>query len=566
MSFLPTIFDHLEHKPQLAKLSEIHLTTPRGTDGTGMLELIARARASIRAAGVSPGDRVATLAPNSVRWVAADLAALAEGGVVVPMFDRSGVEEIGKILRSSTPKLVIVGSKEHQQTVEAAWPERGDATVVTHQELFAAEPITERALHEAQPSDVMLVIYTSGTSGEPKGVRLTKANLDFMIEQTKLRLAEVAPPGPEADRIFHFLPFCFAASRLMLWTQLARPNPMMLSTDVNKLQAELATAKPNFFLTVPMVLERLRSGIEDNIAKQGNVVRRLYARAVKAHQATVNGKATVVDHGVLALAKRLIFKQILARIGPNLDFVIAGSAPLAEDTQRWMQMLGVPVYQVYGLTETTGIVSIDKPNRVTPGRVGFPIDGLETRITEEGELQVRGPNIFDGYWNNPKATAEAMDGEWFRTGDQVEIQDGSLKVIGRLKNLIIPESGHNVAPEPLEEELARGCPSAKQCVLVGHGKPFLVLIATGSPNQDEVDQAIAAFNERQPYYKKVKQSILVEEELSAENGLLTANLKLRRRNIEAHFQNAIDAVYQAYYAEKKRKDAATPAKGQKGEA
>jgi len=556
VSFLKTIFDNFREQPNLAKVVEIHLTTPRGTDGRGMLDLIARARGFLASTGVEPGDRVASLAPNSVRWIAADLATLAEGAITVPMFDRAAPAELSSVLASAQPKVVVVATRELREVVLAAWSGRGEGVVATHDELFGHVPTQRADVHDWQPNETVAIIYTSGTSGEPKGVMLSAANLNFMIPRTLERLQRVVRPKSEPDRIFHFLPLCFAASRLMLWTQLSRPNPVMLSTDLTKMQAEFATAKPHYFLTVPMVLERIRTGTVEQIGKQGKVAPWLYERALSAHRAVRAGRGRFVDRATLAVAEMLLFRKVREKIGPNLEFVISGSAPLAEETQRWFQMLGIPIYQAYGLTETTGIVSLDEPLRVEAGRVGFPIEDVKTRVNPEGELLVAGPNVFQGYWRNAEATAAAMDGEWFRTGDQVDIKDGNLQIVGRLKNLLVPESGHNVAPEPLEEQFGGLCPSAKQCVIVGHGRPFLTVIATGNPSQAEVDLAIETFNEDQPYYKKIKGSIIVAEPLSPESGLLTANLKLRRAQIERHFKTQIDSVYEVYFARKKQRDVA----------
>lgn len=553
MNFLEKIFHNLRDSPALAKIVEIHLTTPRGTDGHGILELVGRARGWLHEHGVHAGDRVASLAPNSVRWVAADLATLAEGAIAVPLFDRSTPDELGKILRSAEPVVVMVATAAQKFVVESAWPERGESKIVTHDELFAHE-VREAALFDPEPSHPIAVIYTSGTSGEPKGVVLSRRNLDFMIPEIVERLATVAVARPQPDRVFHFLPFCFAASRLMLWTQLSRPNPVMLSTDLAKMQAEFSSARPNYFLTVPMVLERIRGGAIDQIRKRGGFAAALYERGVAAHRALAAGTGTWKDRLTSAIAQKLLFAKVKQKVGPELDFVISGSAPLSEETQRWFELLGVPVYQAYGLTETTGIVSLDDPARFLPGRVGHPISGVETRVTEEGELLVRGPNLFEGYWNNPEATDAALQDGWFRTGDQVEIVDGNLKIVGRIKNLIIPESGHNVAPEPLEEQFLALCPGASQCVLVGHGRPFLAIIVTGPVPPEDIEKAIERFNEGQPYYKKIKASIPSPELLTPDSGMLTANLKLRRREIERHFAAKIDAVYAAYFAEKGARD------------
>ncbi|MEM6292861.1 MAG: AMP-binding protein [Myxococcota bacterium] len=552
MSFLTTIFDNLRTKPERTKLIEVHATTLRGTDGTGMLDLIARARGALNETALRPGDRVAILAPNSVRWVCADLAAISAGGIIVPLYDRQEPRELAVMLRSARPTVLMAGTKELKASIEEAWTDRGDCQVLTFDELFEHDPV-EVELHELAPEDTVAIIYTSGTSGEPKGVMLNRANIDFMLPKTADRIGGVAKPKDGPDRVFHFLPFCFAASRMMLWTQLSRPNPLMISTDLAKLAIEIGTAKPNYFLNVPAVLEKIRNGVGAKIKERGGIGLELYTRGIEGYKATVEGKANFLQKAALAVAEKAVFPKIREQIGPNLEFLISGSAPLSEDTQRWFQMLGIPVYQAYGLTETTGIVSLDEPHRTVPGRVGIPIDGVQTKLSEEGELLVKGPNIFAGYWEKDAETKRAISDGWFHTGDQVDIEDENLKIIGRIKNLLVPESGHNIAPEPIEEKFMEHCDGAEQAVVVGHARPFLSIIVTGKPTQAAIDHALGTINDDQPFYKRIKNSIVVDEVFTPENGLLTANQKLRRAVIEKHFSNEIDAVYEAFRAEKEEK-------------
>lgn len=552
MSFLNTIFDNLRDQPERAKLIEVHATTLRGTDGTGLLDLIAKARGYLASAGVKPGDRVALLAPNSVRWVAADLAALAAGAIVVPLYDRQAPAELAVMLKSAEPTVLMAGSAELADGVKDAWSGHGDCTFAVFDEVFEHAP-SEAAPHQFEPEDTVALIYTSGTSGEPKGVMLSRANVDFMIPKTMERIDKVVVKKDGPDRVFHFLPFCFAASRMMLWTQLSRPNPLMMSTDLGKLVIEIATAKPNYFLNVPAVLERIRNGVGAKLKERGGIALELYDRGQRAYKAVADREASFFDRITLGLAEKIVFSKVKEQIGVNLEFLISGSAPLSEETQRWFQMLGIPVYQAYGLTETTGIVSLDEPDRVVAGRVGIPLDGVQTKISDEGELLVRGPNIFGGYWRKDDATDAAMIDGWFRTGDQVEIVDENLKIIGRVKNLLVPESGHNVAPEPLEEKFMEHCPAAEQCVVVGHARPFLSVIVTGKPEQADIDAALEKVNADLPFYKRLRRSILADEVFTPESGLLTANQKLRRGVIDKHFKTEIDAVYDAYKAEKEEK-------------
>lgn len=558
MNFLERIFDNLQEQPERAKLIEVRSTSLQGTDGAGILELVGRARAAIDEAGIEPGDRVALLAPNSTRWVAADLAVLAAGAIVVPLYDRQDPGELAVMMRSAVPRLMIAASKELAAPVIEAWAADqelpADATLEQRAEAVGCQVIDLEALFEPAPStkglhprgqdDTVAIIYTSGTSGEPKGVMLSRANVDFMIPKTMERIGRVVGERSGPDRVFHFLPFCFAASRMMLWTQMSRPNPLMMSTDLTNLVVEMAVAKPNYFLNVPAVLERIRNGVGAKIEEQGGIALALYRRAEAAYRKSLEGTAGLFDSLALEAGRRVVFPKIKQQIGPNLGFLISGSAPLSADTQRWFQMLGIPVYQAYGLTETTGIVSLDDPTLVEAGKVGLPLDGQTLKISEEGELLVKGPNIFQGYWRKPEETERTIVDGWFHTGDQVEYEPGgNLRIIGRIKNLIIPESGHNISPEPIEEKFMAACSAAEQCMLIGHGRPHVAIIVTGKPPQDAVDRAMAQVNEGLPFYKRIRAAIQADEPFSVDNGLLTANQKLRRRVIEEHFARQIDALY-----------------------
>lgn len=549
MSFLERIFDNLRLQPERTKLIEVRGTSLQGTDGAGILELVGRARAAIEQAGLQPGDRVAILAPNSTRWVAADLAVLASGGIVVPLYDRQDPKELAVMMRSAEPRLLLAATKELAAPVIAAWAGEGEGaqavgcTVLDFEAVFQPAPLT-KPIHAFGESDTVAIIYTSGTSGEPKGAMLSRANVDFMIPKTIARIARVVGERSGPDRVFHFLPFCFAASRMMLWTQMSRPNPLMMSTDLGNLVVEIAVAKPNYFLNVPAVLERIRTGVGAKIEERGGAALGIWKRAVAAYGKSLEGKASLLDRAALELGRRVVFPKIKQQIGPNLEFLISGSAPLSADTQRWFQMLGIPVYQAYGLTETTGIVSLDDPQKVEAGKVGLPLDGQTLKVSEEGELLVKGPNIFQGYWRKPEETAQAIRDGWFHTGDQVEYAEGgNLKIVGRIKNLIKPESGHYIAPEPIEEKLMTACPQVQQCMLVGHGRAHVAVLVPGNPPQEALDQAIEAVNADLPFYKRIRGVVRADEAFTIENGLLTANQKLKRRAIEQRFEPQIDAYF-----------------------
>jgi long-chain acyl-CoA synthetase len=326
---------------------------------------------------------------------------------------------------------------------------------------------------------------------------------------------------------------------------LTRVTEFTLSTDLNKLAEEIRIAAPNYFLNVPTLLERVRRGVEENISKQFAPIRSLYSRVKPAWQRRQSGRRRTLDGLWLDLGDMLIFGKIRARFGSHLMALICGSAPLAPETQQFFLMLGIPVMQGYGLTETTGICTLDDPRvPLEPGHVGQAVPGIEMRIGENEEILVRGPNLFAGYWNRPEETARVTQDGWFHTGDQGEVTtSGNWRIIGRIKNLIILNSGHNIAPEPIEDRIAQFLPSAQQVVLVGNGKGYLCALVTGNVAGDAVQAALDKVNPELPHYRQIRNFVVLKETFTAENNLLTANGKLRRDAINARFAAEIAAMY-----------------------
>jgi len=232
-------------------------------------------------------------------------------------------------------------------------------------------------------------------------------------------------------------------------------------------------------------------------------------------------------------------------IGGKLRALICGSAPLSVETQLFFMMLGIPVLQVYGLTETTAICTMDDPDAtVIPGRAGPAIAGVEMKVAENAEIMVRGPNIFPGYWNRPEETAKVLRDGWFRTGDQGEVDaNGNWRIVGRIKNLIILGSGHNIAPEPIEDKILHELPGASQVVVVGNARGYLAALVTGKVSSEETQAALDLVNQDLPHYKQVRAFHLVNAAFTIESGLLTANGKLKRDLIAERFRKEIEAMY-----------------------
>lgn len=553
MNFLETIFDRLKQTPARPVIREARDGQFVTATCAEFLAQIKAARTYIRQIGLSPGDRCGLLAPNSIRWAALDLALMAEGVTVVPLYARQAPNELVNMLKDCGASLVCCADEALRNGIIEHWPEM-QARLPLFDEIFATKPDASiaDAPDELSDSHIVTIIYTSGTSGEPKGVMLNVKNLNHMVPCTGMRLDQLMEGETEKtpDQVFHYLPLCFAGSWILLLTALSRHSLLTLSTDLNKLADELKLAAPNYCLNVPTLLERIRTGVEKQISEKPGFVQTIYRNGKAAWQRKYENKASGLDGLWLALAHKLIFASIKQKIGPNLRCLICGSAPLNKETQLFFLMLGIRVLQVYGLTETTAICTMDDPRDFTPGRVGPAIPGIEMKLGEHEELLVRGPHIFAGYWNKPEATAAAMlpdtGGDWFRTGDQGQVDaKGNWAISGRIKALLILRSGHNVAPEPIEEKLAFKLPTAQQCVVLGNDRSFLTALITGEVTQTQAEQAIAAVNEDLPHYKQVLAFHLEKEPLTIESGLLTANGKLRRDAIAKHFAAPIEALYSA---------------------
>jgi len=545
MNFLENILERLRRRSEQPVLQQVSEGRLLSSSGRQVLGLVRAARNFLLNAGLKKGDRCALLAPNDVRWAAVDLAAMAEGIIVVPLYARQSPKELAGMMQDCAPSVVICGDMELRDRVAQVWP-RMPCTAL-FEEIFlrgAGAADDARAPIALSDSDPVTIIYTSGTSGEPKGVVLNVGNLNHMLRCTGERLDLLMGQTSRPDRVFHYLPFCFAGSWILLLSCLSRNAVLTINTDLDRIRQDLELVVPDYFLNVPTLLERIRAGISEQIRKRGGVAQTIFENATRAQLRRHDGNSGVGDALWLKLAGALVFPKVRATIGPNLKALICGSAPLAVETQLFFTMLGIPVLQVYGLTETTAICTMDDPRHLEPGKVGPAIPEIEMEVGQDQEILVRGPNLFPGYWKRPQETAKVLREGWLHTGDQGEVDGGgNWRIMGRLKNLIILNSGHNVAPEPLEDELLRRLPGAQQVVLVGSGCGFLAAIITGHCAREAVERGLEQFNQELPHYKRIRAFRLSPEIFSVENGLLTANGKFRRDAISARFRSEINEMY-----------------------
>lgn len=543
MPFVGDIFAKLKAAANTTVLSEIRDGQVSGVTGAEMLELVRKARTFLAARGLQKGDRCGLLAGNSVRWIAMDLAVMAEGLIVVPLYSRQAPVELVAMMKDSTPSVICCGDGSLRDAIHHAWGEPPPHFLFD--EIFSGVDGVQLNRPQVRDEDPVTIIYTSGTSGEAKGVVLTAANVGFMLGCTRARLEQLMAGRAGQDRVYHYLPFSFCASWIAILTFMLRGSLVTLNTDLTKIPNDLPVVAPHYFLNVPQLLERMRRGVDEQMAKKGGLAQAIYSRGKRAWVRKSGNHQNAADDVWLWLSGKLAFPVIRKRLfGTNLKALISGSAPLATETQDYFRMLGVPVLQVYGLTETTGICTMDDPANPVPGRVGPAIPGIEMKAAENDEIVVRGPNIFPGYWNRTQETSDVLRDGWFHTGDQGEIDaSGTWRIVGRIKNLIVLGSGHKLAPEMIEHEISRLLPTAQQVVVVGNGRGYLTAIVTGNVAASEVQEALDRVNVLNPHYKQVRAFFIRTEPFSIDNGMLTANGKLKRDLIAARLKDEIEEMY-----------------------
>lgn len=604
MNFLEEVLGKLERMGDGTVLAEIDSGRMVGVTGRELLRRVGRARAFLARLGLKKGERCALLAGNGIDWLAMDLAIMAEGLIVVPLYARQAPLELAAMLKDCSPAVVCCGNEELREGIAQAWAEAPPRYLF--KDIFSAEAGAASAVL-VENEDPVAIIYTSGTSGEAKGVVLNAGNIRHMLGCVAERLdllmgvaAGADPPlpppvkrraagvpfptqsaraednaaggsrgsakrssqsgdaaggrvpdsGARQDRVFHYLPFVFAGSWMLLLTSLLRGSLLSINTDLGRLAQDMRLVAPDYFLNVPALLERVRRAVDQQLWEAGGLVQSIYSRAKAAWARKHEGKAKPLDGLWLSLANSAIFPTIRKKmIGRNLRALVCGSAPLSIDTQLFFMMLGIPVLQSYGLTETTAICTLDDPRHYIPGRVGPAISGIQMKLGENDEILVKGPNIFPGYWNRPAETAKVLRDGWFHTGDQGDVDaEGNWRITGRIKHLIILGSGHNIAPEPIEEKVRARLPSAAQVVLVGNGKGYLSAIVTGEVTGEQMAEALAVVNPELPHYKQIRAFHVRTEAFTIENGLLTANGKLKRDLIVQTLAAEIEAMYRVKVA------------------
>jgi len=534
------------------------------------------------AEGLQTGDRVAILSRTRFEWTVADYAIWYAGCVTVPIYETSSPEQVEWIISDSH---VVATFFEAQRTTHAFTPIATKVPHMTRSYIFGDDVLAELALKGANVSDSDLesrrisagpnepatLIYTSGTTGQPKGCIITHGNLMAEVDTLVKAVPEVFDV-PDASTLI-FLPLAHVFGRLIQVAMLRGevtighcPNPAALLKD-------LSSFKPTFLLAVPRVFEKVFNGSAAKAHEASPVKGKIFDRAA----ATAIAYSEALDHGHVSLGltikhglfDKLVYSKLRHAMGGRVTHAISGGAALGSRLGHFYRGIGLIILEGYGLTETTAGSTLNLPSALKIGSVGRPLPGTGARIESDGEILLKGPHVFAGYWNNDGATSEAMttDG-WFRTGDIGELDgEGYLRITGRKKELIVTAGGKNVAPALLEDRL-RANPIISQCVVVGDNKPYIgalitldqdalpqILVANNievAPmselleNSDVralVQKAVNAANESVSNSEAIKKFIILPEDLTIDNGYLTPKMSIRRHLIVQDFAADIEGLY-----------------------
>ncbi len=536
--------------------------------------------------GIRKGDRVAILSENRPEWTITDFAVLSMGAVTVPIYSTQTAEQTSFILNDSGARVAAVSTKGQLEKVLAVRQQTPleqilvmDAVETSHavhmQELMLRGPANPDPEFDARsaaitPDDLATIIYTSGTTGTPKGAMLTHGNMASNIACS----LDGFGIGEEGEVSVSFLPLSHVTARHVDFALLYRGVVLAYCPEITRLPHVLKEVQPDIFVGVPRVYEKIR---QQAILQAASFPKnRIFRWALKTGQAY---RAEILEDRQPTslswkIANRLVFSKIRAGMGGKAGEFLSGGAPLGRELAEWFADIGIRIHEGYGLTETSPVIAVNTPTANKLGTVGKPLSNLEVRVADDGEVLVRGPSVFKGYWNRPDETREAFVDGWFKTGDIGHVDaDGFLSITDRKKDLIKTSGGKFIAPQPIENSLKLN-PLIGTVVVLGDRRKFpAVLIAPHFPvledwartnkvafgSHEELvanprvqalyESIVEEANTNLARFERLKRVVVIPEELSAADGTLTHTFKVRRRGIEARYHKLIDDMYAKAEAE-----------------
>ena len=568
--------------------------TVRSVTGKEFFEGVRDLSLGLSALGMEAGERVAIIAESRPEWLSIDLAILAAGAVSVPVYPTLAAAQIRYILQDSAAAIAVVSTRlqlEKIQAIRHQLPaleaivvmdataagntpsvlslaeatERGHARMVGEWGVAKQFRDVARAI---RPDQLATIVYTSGTTGEPKGVMLTHGAL----------VSNVFAAGQvfglsESDVSLSFLPLSHTFERVVSWIYLVSGVHVVFAESFDTVGRDIGLARPTVVTGVPRVYEKLYARIMENGANapgmQSTLFRWAVGAGIKKSRATLRGRsAGPLDRLQARLADTLVLQKVRQRLGGRMRYLVSGSAPLGTDIAEFFGALGLPIIEGYGLTETPAALTVNQPDAPRVGTVGKALPGIELRIAEDGEILARGPNVMTGYYNKPEATADVLKDGWFHTGDIGTIDpEGYLSITDRKKDLLVTSGGKKIAPQPIEATLKRS-PLVAEAILLGERRKFAAALlipdfptlerrlqALGRPpgaREELVTRAdvvslyqevVDALNRELSQFERIKRIAILPAEFTIESGELTPTLKVKRKVVEERWRDAIEALY-----------------------
>lgn len=539
--------------------------------------------------GIAPGDRVGLVSENRIEWIVADFAMAGMGIVDVPVFPTLTAQQEQYIYENCQAVAVIVSNAAQLKKIQAVWDQLPDLKwVITMNPDLSSDPRVvsmrtvmessrasttsdeRRALYEQRsmsvgPDDLLTLIYTSGTTGNPKGVMLTHRNLMSNVDAATRTIALF-----DSDVLLSYLPMCHSYERMAgYYLAFTAGCTVYIAESIESVAELMREVRPTIMTSVPRLFERIQARVLGAVERDSPLKQKIFAWALRVGGERVRGSSSPLIALQCAIADRLVFSKIRARVGGRLRFFVSGGAALSVEVGTFFQIMGIRIVEGYGLTETSPVIAVHRLEDIVLGTVGQPLDNVTVRIADDGEILARGPNIMKGYWNDEQATRETIDADgWLHTGDIGEIDArGHLRITDRKKNIFVSSGGKNIAPQPIEA-LIQQSPFVDQVMLVGDGREYCTALivpdmeivrqwaATQGMNDlpsdwvtssDELRRAIEAdLSKRQreiSKYERVRRFRVLSEPFTVDNGLMTPTLKVKRKAVAERYASLIEELY-----------------------
>jgi long-chain acyl-CoA synthetase len=580
-SLVDDIVDNAQTAPQRVALSVNRGGAWVGVTSQQFLDQVKAVAKGIVASGVEPGQRVGIMSRTRYDWTVADYAIWYAGATVVPIYETSSAEQVEWILGDSNAVGVFLESAKNKKVFDEVADRIPDCTRAWIFDDGALDTLVaagagisdeelERRRATLNPESLATIIYTSGTTGRPKGCMLTHGNFMFEVDNIVAGMPQLFTVQGASTLLF--LPLAHVFGRIIQLGCIHSGTRLGHAPDVKNLLGDLQSFQPTFLLAVPRVFEKVFNSAQQKATAEGkgNIFNTAAQTAIdysKSLDTGGPGLGLKIKHKVF---DRLVYGKLRAAMGGKIEWAVSGGAPLGDRLGHFFRGIGVTILEGYGLTETSAATTVNRPDALKIGTVGQPFPGASVKVAADGELMLAGAQIFKGYWNNPTATAEAIEPDgWFHSGDIGEIDDqGFVKITGRKKELIVTAGGKNVAPAVLEDRL-RANWLVSQCMVVGDAQPFIAALVTIDPESfpgwlkqagkpegstiasmtndpdlvAEIQKAVDEANKAVSNAEAIKKFTILQEDWTEEGGQLTPSMKLKRNVVMKEYASEVDALY-----------------------